>query len=572
MIRKIKEIAISNSLTRLNDWQLAGLLGLIGLLLTATKINEPYVIDEAAFPYAAHGIAQHGVPYFYNGETRPHDLGIWHPPLYVYLLGLFVRFAGFGHFQIRFFGLACLTLTCYFLIKIIRTIKPNHSLAVFVAPLFYITHYFILQSALIPDIDGTLEPLTMAIAFYAFAIYLYSEPLKPTHYFALILALALNFSTKLTTTLLLVPLLYLILQVRIKNYVKSLKTAAIIISGGLIGFLIWWIPVASISQLDWQFPFKFTFVSAIGKNTDESLIEKIISGFHLPLSAISWIGLSTFTLIGLLGFYAIRGRMWKSEKYSILLLFFSLTNWFIYDAITGTPFTFPKYWNISLIGVSICIGTILPNFKISLHRDNRFKIYQISMALFILVISTGLYTHKRLNISKSYMDFIPNNKLLVLSILVFSFIVMASRKRVLVPKGSTITILLVFTIISSNIGIDFAISKSNFSTRYYFGESGMTSVLNWLSENRQEQSILFSPKDIGLESGIKFFEDSQLFGNLPAAQFPQYLKDKGINLLVIRRKYDYSALVYPKEITEATQGFEKISDRNFGDFEIWRRI
>ena len=140
-------------------------------------------------------------------------------------------------------------------------------------------------------------------------------------------------------------------------------------------------------------------------------------------------------------------------------------------------------------------------------------------------------------------------------------------------KFNQLALLLVsLSIISINSGVNTALAKSDFSTRYYFGESGQKRVVAWLAENSNKDSVLFAAKDIGLESGLPFYEDAQILASVAASEFSVFLESKKVNLIVIRNLFDYSPQIYANQLEAAVQGFRRVLNSNFGDFQVWERI
>jgi hypothetical protein len=52
----------------------------------------------------------------------------------------------------------------------------------------------------------------------------------------------------------------------------------------------------------------------------------------------------------------------------------------------------------------------------------------------------------------------------------------------------------------------------------------------------------------------------------------KYLRDEKIEFIIVRKLYDYSALVYPDHFMEINKQFKVIDGGIIGDFEIWRHV
>ena len=535
---------------------------------TLTQINHPYVIDEAAFPYAAHGVAEHGNPHFYNGETRPNDLGIWHPPLYVYLLGIWIKLLGFGHFQVRAFGYICMALTCFFIYKTVRLFESKSNVPSKIAVAFYGTHYFVTQSSLIPDIDGTLEPLVITLALYATSRVLNAERITHRQIYFIIFSLTVSFSTKLTTPLLLALPIFVIFILRKFGLFKATAYTFALLSCGVMGFLVWWLPVAYIEKLDWTFPFRFTIESATSKNSQISFIQKISQSLHMPTSTVSWLGTSTFFVLIYIVKRSLDKKELKDKYFGLTILAFSIFSWLVYDAITGAPFTFPKYWNIGLVGVAIALGIFFPNISTLNNTRNQVTLSVLAFVVFVTVLisckNSLAKTHSftSLNLSLKMTLFV--------AILLLSSIYILSRNQGR-DFSFALGVSLLVCVISINSAVNTDLARVQFSTRYYFGESGMQSVLTWLHNNAKPESRLFAPKDIGLESGMVFFEDAQILASVPTSEISHELEIDKVNLIIIRNLYDYSPQIYPEQLAAAVHNFKQVKGKDFIDFQIWEK-
>jgi 4-amino-4-deoxy-L-arabinose transferase-like glycosyltransferase len=103
----------------------------IGAILFASSLlffqqsGELYVIDEAEFPLVAKAIADTGRPVYYRGEDLPANVGIWHPPLYAYTLGVWVELFGSSHVAVRSFGFACALIAAALGWLVIRRLFPE---------------------------------------------------------------------------------------------------------------------------------------------------------------------------------------------------------------------------------------------------------------------------------------------------------------------------------------------------------------------------------------------------------------------------------------------------------------
>src|SRR5215210_3526906 len=102
------------------SWHLMAIVGLLALFAStaAQSAGRPFIFDEANFLFQARAIAETGVPHAnmgYMGDrgqvTTREYYGLWHPPLYLYLLGLNVKLFGGAEAAVRAMGIAIMLLT-----------------------------------------------------------------------------------------------------------------------------------------------------------------------------------------------------------------------------------------------------------------------------------------------------------------------------------------------------------------------------------------------------------------------------------------------------------------------------
>jgi len=109
-------------------------LGLAALIasfcLFAASAWKPLQLDNVDFPLAARETAATGLPLYYRGEPAPHryeayhglKVALYHPPLYVYLLALWIKLVGFGESQVRMFGYVCALLHGWIVLELVRAL------------------------------------------------------------------------------------------------------------------------------------------------------------------------------------------------------------------------------------------------------------------------------------------------------------------------------------------------------------------------------------------------------------------------------------------------------------------
>jgi hypothetical protein len=239
----------------------------------------------------------------------------------------------------------------------------------------------------------------------------------------------------------------------------------------------------------------------------------------------------------------------------------------VYDVLTGSPFTFPKYWNIPLISISISLGIAASNIS---FENMRRKVLTLALptigAIFVYVET--IRVSNLLKQTKSFSSFgviiLPT---LLIFIVILSLYVMLTFS---IDWKKSLGLALIFAGIMNNFTVNVALSEQTYSTRYYFGESGEKEVLDWIRQNTEKSDKIMAAKDIGLQSNRHFYEDAYLFAEFTPEKLMNYLAKEDVKYIVVRNLYDYSKQVYGGYFSVLSTKFTVVPQGLIGDFEIWR--
>lgn len=262
----------------------------------APQLTKPYVYDEAAFAFAGHAVAQTGLPYSNVGhiqEETPGDFSkrfnwaLWHPPLYLYVLGFAFRTWGETETVARTVGVVCNGAVAVLLFvagTLIARAEPHVGRAraapvlAGLSSLLYTTNPLVQQSALLLDIDGTVLVLSITLLTVTYLLLMRSNrPLRhPVTWMLLGLVtfcLALSLWAKMTTSLALVvaAALYRLLATRPWRPWRAMVELPVVGLGGSALFLLTWVLVAWLTHMPFWFPFRILqleFGEAAGSTGD----------------------------------------------------------------------------------------------------------------------------------------------------------------------------------------------------------------------------------------------------------------------------------------------------------------
>ncbi|HEY7067665.1 MAG TPA: glycosyltransferase family 39 protein [Chloroflexota bacterium] len=270
--------AAAEVLRRARGWRLAAALGAGGwhapalaallalfAVTAAQSAGRPFLFDEANFLFQARAVAETGVPYAnmgYMGDrgqvTTREYYGLWHPPLYLYLLGLDLKLFGSGEPNVRLLGVALMLCTALLVYGLGRTVAGGggHGRACgLLATALFLASPLVVQSAVVVDIDGTL--LLLVVTGWALLYLRWERTASPWRLGALGALLALALWTKLTTPLGLVGVVA-VYHALAGRWRLGLRQAAIIAGVGVPLFLGTWGIVAAAAHLPFEMPFQWT--------------------------------------------------------------------------------------------------------------------------------------------------------------------------------------------------------------------------------------------------------------------------------------------------------------------------
>jgi 4-amino-4-deoxy-L-arabinose transferase-like glycosyltransferase len=273
------------------------------LFCVLPRLGYPLVYDEVNFALAAEAVAATGRPFARAGFMedrgaldREFQYALWHPPLYMYALGLAFWLLGPGEAQARAVGVAS-TLAAGGLLFVLTRRLTGKSWPAAGAVGLFLTHPLTVQSSLLVDIDGSvLLPLFLASVLAGST--LMGRPGVGTVTRAG-LAFGLALLAKLTTPLAIPPVLGLTLLARGYGAVAWLIAGAVALIGAGFCAGIWGLFSLGLS-LPFTMPLEVTAAEArLALGAGLSGIESgwwlsppllILFGWALGRRAATWLG------------------------------------------------------------------------------------------------------------------------------------------------------------------------------------------------------------------------------------------------------------------------------------------
>ena len=247
----------------------------VALVVALPQLGRPLVFDEIEFPLVAQGVLHHGVPLSLPGEDPfvrrnalegmgyPGHYGLWHPPLYVYMLAGAYKVAGVSVGVARGFGIFCGLVALGILWMWGRDIERRHApaspIAMWAVVLCALNPYF-LQALLAIDIDNTLlMPVLLLFLWRWESASDNNRSIALPKLAVLCVLFALCLATKLTTPALVGGALGLMYIAR-RDWSRVLELLGVGV-GGVALFIIAWLAYVQVAHVPADFFLKFTFLN-----------------------------------------------------------------------------------------------------------------------------------------------------------------------------------------------------------------------------------------------------------------------------------------------------------------------
>jgi 4-amino-4-deoxy-L-arabinose transferase-like glycosyltransferase len=550
-------------------------------LLFFQQSKELYVIDEAEFPLVARAIAQTGRPIYYRGEDLPANVGIWHPPLYPYTLGAWEQVFGFSHVAVRSFGFACALIAAAFGLLIIRRLFDDPKGWLRAAWLgIFLLHPYAIQSALLPDIDSTV-----LVASSMFALWALTEAVVAHRWTPLVtsvifgVALGINALAKLTTPIALIPLMIISLALSTRSFRWTLVGTALFSAIAATLFSAVWGFIAVVARVDFGYPFSFTYQSLISRSGSKSVAQHIHDLWPGP-SVLFWLTplLLIAFIVGMLA--ALRLARGMTGQALLLIGSFAAMVFFAYNVITGPPFGFPKYYAPALGPMAIVaiapFGLPRGEFLAWRHPWSTRR-FLVVAALVVVIIDAGYLESARRSTHTAYPEWplwllISIGLVFAVGLSVLVRPLPAARSRFFF-LGSLAAATVLAVLVVTNLSTDMRQRSAPGSVRYFPGERDFSVTIAklralTLNHASEEHAILISAKDVGYESGIRYYEDDFYLGD--PQRLGRLLRSSPKMLMVTRNDYDFSALVWPNAFRLIRRLAHPIWVSPSGTFTIWK--
>ena len=539
--------------------------GIIGLfvVLVAVQSNKPYVLDEAEFPMVGYETSKTGIPVYYHGEQETQHLGIYHPTLYINVLALFLKVFGYSEISVRAFGAICVLLSAFLLIQVYRRLyKADRRLELLFLGLFLLNP-FTIANATLPDIDSTILPIVILLFVLGSIRYVLKTKVWSNR---VVLILACLFTlalwTKLTTPLILPPLLACIAYISSKRVKESLILTTKVTLAGALLFVTTYFIYCLVLGLSTTYTYTFLVASFTKGTSTEGPLVGVMHNLDNLRYFVYWITIPLLTIIGIASTRFLLDKSSSSEdKVAKVLIMMSLLTTIFYIALMSPFGGFFKY-------PFAVFGLLLLSIIFFIHKY--LDISKLNYMYAFIALSLGFVIEKifwedSMFLSLKPFEFLP---VVLAIIVVFYFLLtkLVSRKTLL----STFMLFLIFFA----IGFQFSISRiqalSSYPTKYLYGQSGLQDTAEYLRSNTTSDEIIWGMKDIGYYVNNKYHESYAFYFNESGKDdLLKIIKERKIRYYVATTGIGQDNIDYYTHIRNVLDTYT-VKDKQFGNFVIYK--
>ncbi|MBV9545380.1 MAG: glycosyltransferase family 39 protein [Chloroflexi bacterium] len=478
------------------------------LFAVGMQLRKPLVYDDANFALAARAVADTGLPYGNQGWmsergdfSQREQWALWHPPLYVYLIGAASKLGGWTPPALRAVGviggLATGWLTYLLAREITRGPPQAREIAGGIAAALCLTCPLVIQSTLVVDIDlALLLPLTLL--FLLLYIRLEDTPRWPW----LVPLFSLLLWSKMTNPLPLVVIVGVWQVLRGKPGRAGLHFVGIGVGGALLFGATWFIVARLLG-----FPFDMPFGVNVVQWQDSAEVARrayaspgaFLEGLQ---PTVIWIG-PALVALGLAGVGVRVAQIacsWNAGRRVDLLI--GLLVVLVLGYVNKYAGWFPKY-QVAMVPLLAILGASLVAQAWCLRRDLVLGVGAAALALSGLVVA--LLVHDRWALERTWA-IEPPAGIALLSMLLIGTVAAGLSHRARAPAVAAIAVLSGMAL-GWSVATDAEQMRAAYSTTYWYGTSGTQAAAEWIDANLRPDETYVSAKELAVRATNQRYVD-----------------------------------------------------------------
>jgi hypothetical protein len=507
---------------------------LLFTLMSATIAHDSLHLDNADFAAASSAVANTGLPIFYRGENDPTELALWHPPLYVYLLGGWFKIFGVGPAQARTFGVLFTIVQGWMVLAMVATLFGPAARST-IEPWFwaiYLLDPYTLQATSMLDIDTTIYgPLLCWVLLATLRLNWRAGDVRQDtpsrwEYVQLIAAIALSLWAKLTTILLVIPFVFLLL-LRPLGVWRAARLTVLATVAGVGMFLITYFGYGAVMHLNVKFTFGFLVSSFLtrmtrGSSGNSGLVTRLSdmrknAQDMIPFMVrwtglLPWIALAGGVMVA--GRSAIRIQSLRAWDYCLLLFLAGATTLYYCGQTTTwgeAPFKYVfVFWGLVLVAPLMFVvkSELWTSHSV---QPNVLKLWPtgtpLRLSLVLLLAVSAWYGRYRLQDHPMREWRTAFGVVLPPALLLLPSIGKSLQNRPALGYARVASLLGICIWAGIQFGVALYQLQVPYSKTYNYGQAGMEETAAFLRANLSENDLFSSMKDLGYLTHRRYFDD-----------------------------------------------------------------
>jgi 4-amino-4-deoxy-L-arabinose transferase-like glycosyltransferase len=532
------------------------------VVLVATQLGKPLIYDDANFAFAAQAVADTGLPFGNQGWmsergdfSQRDQWALWHPPLYVYMLGVFAKF-GWTPAVLRLpgllGGLASALLTYLLARDLTRGPVVARQMAGACAVALFLLCPLAVQSALVVDIDfALLLPLTLLFLW----LYVRRAPLR-----LLAVLFGLLLWTKMTNPLpvLLVLVVWQLLRGQPRAAAMHLSVIGL---GGIALFIATWVVIGRWLGFPLDMPFGVNLVqwqdSAEVARRAYASPGAFIEGLQ---PSVLWIspGLVALGLAAIAMRCSQLVRCWRFRHADVLI---GLIIVFVLGYVNKNAGWLPKY-QVALVPLLACLAAPpiahawcdRPRLTLGIAAASAITSFVVVLRL----VRDDWALQRSYAVDALAMAWLVG--LLALAIV----IALPLRAAGIAAFGA-----LAGMALGWSAGTDVVRASAAYATTYQYGTTGTVETAQWLDSHLASDEIYIAAKELAIRAQDKRYvdQDNLLYLFDTGRGFDGSWAGQNVRVIAVWQREPYVADLLRNALPRA--GYQ--TTIQFGDYTVYER-